>query len=391
MAAPIVSIIRKRIDLGGGDTVDIPVLNRVPFVVAAEQYQERVAYFRNDATADRKMHIRRLYDNAGGGSFIDVERIDKLPDKVMQEQAQERIYYLKNTDPPPITSHGENDPRHERVHYVRYYKNNNQSTDIWVDVEMIDRMKITIAAEQYQEWILYLKHALTDNIITDARVPWSPIMVGFCDPSLPLAEQYEGIDPPYRTDPFQNIIGFRKSVEEVPTGDVWRYATLTAACGGASTSGDWVLRDTEGHFEIANGEGYVAGDIDMSHVEQFFEPHTYPDDPTSPTVGVHGFTLDEWDVRPSPGQPWYQPRLDWLAAHPGQVPTPNMFDWADYGHTGFLTGFFNSWCATLAGSGPYIRPYVRVHFTVIESVTDPTTGGPSTIRVGWDGQDNSTA
>lgn len=212
---------RKRIKdpTDANNYIDIPVLYQANFKTMQEQAQESVLYFNNSSTSSRKIHTRRV-TNPNDGSYVDVERIDEWYSKTAAEQAQERTHILKNIDPPPMQPDGGNDPSHEKTHIVRYYKNNAAgSQKTWVDVELIDELKIIDASSQYQEWIWYAKHPELDMPISDSSVPYA-VTVGYCDPSFELAPLETSFDPPYRLDPLRNIINCKWSEEPTGTGGV---------------------------------------------------------------------------------------------------------------------------------------------------------------------------
>jgi hypothetical protein len=210
---------RKTITLPDGTTkIDVPVLYQSKFGVAADQHQDQWAYFDNSAKSSRKVHVQNIYLNGkkpvngdGGGSFIQVERIDSFFVKIMAEGAQEYEYPLTNKDPPPIQLDGTNSPAHERTHVVRYYPNNESSGAAgWLDVELIDELKVSCAADQYQEWRIICRHPDLGDPVTDSHVPYN-VTIGFCDPSFEQApdDSQNGIDPPYRLDPFRNIVNLQ--------------------------------------------------------------------------------------------------------------------------------------------------------------------------------------
>ncbi len=396
--------VRKRITLPNGSYVYIPVLERIPFSVAADQYQEHVMYLRNDANSSRVTHIRDV-PNLDNTETIQVERIDKWPVKTMAEQAQERIYYLKNLDPPPILPDGTNDPAHEKVHYVRYFQNNDVNSDAWVDVELIDKLKVTVAAEQYQEWQLFLRHDEPGDEIADPGVNYGPVTIGFCDPNLDIANAGTlELDPPYRLDPFQNIIqfGFDTQLAEgdafdaiyiwpstnvsVPTGN-WYHVDLSTVYAAIASGHAVFVGGTDVDTSTgAEGAGHIPNEyqIDFRFVDQFFEPRTY--DSVYGTGGaatgdITGYTQSEWDVGWSPGgyppdsfgQPnsWFEQFKVWHHDNPTLAP-PNCFDCAAYGFGEYLGGLFNAW--RFGGFGAPI-PTVVVRLTAIGNVTTDHPGG----------------
>lgn len=179
---------RKRIRNPIDETmyVDIPVIYEARFRSMTDQAQEFYIYFDNSENSSRKVHAKRVTNNSDNEQYVDVERIDEWSIKIMQEQAQESTFVMKNNDPPPIQPDGSNNPSHEKTHVVRYYKDNNSGSEVWVDVELIDELKINCIQEQAQEYIWYIKHPELGDAISDSSVPYA-VTTGYCDPSLELA------------------------------------------------------------------------------------------------------------------------------------------------------------------------------------------------------------
>lgn len=178
---------RKRITNPADESqyVDIPVLYEARFKMAADQHQEFYIYFDNSENSSRKVHVKRVVNNADDSMYVDVERIDEWSIKIMADQAQETTFVMTNTDPPPMQPDGSNNPAHEQTHIVRYYMNNAWGSDIWVDVELIDCLKVKCAAEQHQEYYWYMKHPELGDAVGDSSVSYA-VTVGYCDPSLEL-------------------------------------------------------------------------------------------------------------------------------------------------------------------------------------------------------------
>lgn len=351
-----VKIVRRAVRLPRGTAVDIPVLERVPFVVAAEQYQERIMYFRNGDDANRKVHVHDVPSRTNPSDTIPVERIDRCPIITAAEQYQERNYYFKNLDPPPVQPDGSNDPQHEKVHYVRYFPQNDQNSDSWIDVELIDKCKIICAAEQYQEWMVYLKHAAAGDPIEDPEANYGPITAGFVDPSLPEISQAP--DTPWRFDPFQNIIAFDEAGTFTEPYDYeWfcHIPNVNMACGSwtmgfysapAINSGS--ARDNIHPYPTHDvaGEYIFGGEFDLRFVDQPFEPHTY-EPPTASTADIRGFTRYEWQVGWTPsnnplfGNPsWYDQMVAyWATGSP--LGSPNTLEYEPYGFHGELCDLYH--------------------------------------------------
>jgi hypothetical protein len=198
------AMMRKRITIGD-DYVDIPIIARVPFRSATERGQDRMLVFDNTANSSRVVHSKRIYNIAefnadpnNATAYLTVERADRLS---ISEHGQKQYFFFKNTDPPPIQPDGTNLPAHQAVHYVRYFKDNDTGSGVYLDSELIDEMTIS---EVGQKWHYFLKHAVPGGVISDPNVPYT-VRVGYCDPALPLAPSDAG-GAPVRLDPLQNIV-----------------------------------------------------------------------------------------------------------------------------------------------------------------------------------------
>lgn len=228
---------RKRLfcPTDSGKYVDIPVIYQASFHTAAEQYQERLFYFNNGPNSSRKVHTKRVENADNNGDYIDVERVDSFSIKAMQEQAQEYEYLIKNIDPPPKQSDGSNNPAHEAVHYIRYQGN---GEGVWAEIEAIDELRLMDAVSQYQEIRLFLKN---DPPGTQAGGAFNASLA-ICDASLELDESgggSTGIDPPYRYDPFQNIVNIQWGQEISTEGGLWWILKMIAGWPTHGNAGDY--------------------------------------------------------------------------------------------------------------------------------------------------------
>jgi hypothetical protein len=408
--ATVRKAVRKRVHLPNGGNVWIPCLEVVPFVVAKDQYQEHNLYLRNGVDADRKVHIRDVPSLDSPSQTIPVERIENFMVKTVAEQAQERRLIVTNLDPPPILPDGTNDPAHNKVHYVRYYQNNDPNTDTWVDVEFIDDLKVIVAAEQYQEWRLILRQEELGDLVDDPSVNYGPITVGTCDMSLPTGQgEASGIDPPYRFDPFLNIIQFNEGATSYEPHDVmWAAPPMAADISPEDNgyTGGWhlfsYLVDPRGDAglsgvynplggSIYQGEANLGpnqGDLDLRHVDQFFEPHTYDDTGSTAGTGsgdVRGYTRSEWEVGwgPEPGIPsgvhpnWYDQLIEYQIAQGFPGPYPNLVDFY-FGDAlaGSYAEYFEKRAAHILSPGPdNPLPVVAVRMTALgPNTTDHPQG-----------------
>jgi hypothetical protein len=275
---------RKRVPILSNDSdqlyedfVDIPVIAEMSFIGSGgQEFRYR---FTNDSTTQlRTVRIKKVGAAQGEfgsatvsfDNFINAERIQTIAfsnpvemitfmgKPVLYNQSWRTDKKFKNQDPAPKQPDGSDDPRHLQVHYVRYYKNNDLDSQIWVDVEIID--KLELIATNAQAYIYKIKHPTADEyaeMASDDRFgqpapsdhdPYQPI-IGFCDPSLDLLDIEIGEDGtplPVRLDPFQNIVNLHR---EISTGIVEqifvfrRYGESCVASNlgvlGHSGGGDW--------------------------------------------------------------------------------------------------------------------------------------------------------
>lgn len=179
---------RKRIKNPDDQTqyFDVPVIYEMRFRVMQEQAQDRWMYLNNSATSSRQVRVQRVFGIADSSQYVDAERVTMFKIKDMASQAQDVHYYLSNNDPPPIQPTGVNSPAHQKVHYVRYFKDNDQNSDCYGDMELIDEIIIRDTTSQAQEWHYFLRWPEPGDVINDQSVPYV-VTKGYCDPNLPLA------------------------------------------------------------------------------------------------------------------------------------------------------------------------------------------------------------
>jgi hypothetical protein len=245
--------------------VDIPVLYRAKIVIAADQYQEQWIYFDNSSASSRKVRIQKV-QNTGQTASIDCERINSFFTKSAADQYQEHEWVLDNKDPPPIQQDGSDSPAHEKKHIVRYFRDNDASATFAVDCELIDELKIVLAAEQYQEYEVFTLNPELGDPIDDNSVPYK-VTKGFCDPGLDLAP-LDGLDPPYRLDPFQNIVNL--------IGSPWLFFNVILAGGDTGN---------------INPGGPFPPQLDTSHVYSFGHLTGYEMHRAAPLAGSSSGTF----------------------------------------------------------------------------------------------------
>jgi hypothetical protein len=181
----------KKITLPGGQTVLVPVITSISFIDPIKQYQEYQYSVDNSSQADRDVHVDQVMATDGSGT-LDIERIDIWKILDPQKQYQESGFAFDNKtgsdDTPPHFR------THQKTHLVKW-----GDSGAWVQSELIDEFSVIDPIQQYQEHF----YTLTGNPQADDN--------GFAatqpDPSDPDITD-GSLDPPYRTDPFQNIVDF---------------------------------------------------------------------------------------------------------------------------------------------------------------------------------------
>jgi hypothetical protein len=240
---------RKRVPILSGDGefdpnnyVDIPVI--AEFDVVGSRGQEFRYRIHNDSTTQlRTVRVQKV--GSAKGSFGDatvsteqycnveriltmafsnpIENVDFKGKPTLDHQAWRTDKKFKNNDPAPKQPDGSDDPRHLEVHYVRFYKDNDQDSSFWIDTELID--KIELNATNAQEYTYRLRWPTAEEyadmagdedfgqVADDDDDPYQPI-IGFCptedadgNPIALLDIEFDEDGDPLdvRTDPFQNI------------------------------------------------------------------------------------------------------------------------------------------------------------------------------------------
>lgn len=184
---------RKRITLPGGGHVDVKVITKISFVDANDRYQETQYTIDNSHTSVRKVHVDNVYQSGmTSGSSIAVERIDQWPVFDAADRGQETQITIDNVT--GATSNPPNFTAHKKTHVVRYF--NPADNTQYIDSELIDELHVIDPNSRAQETQFILNNPPNDDTAQ-------------ADPSDPeISDTANGIDAPWRTDPFQNIIGF---------------------------------------------------------------------------------------------------------------------------------------------------------------------------------------
>jgi len=221
---------RKRVPiLSGNDVynpdnyVDIPVIAEID-IIGSRGQEFRYRFHNDSATKLRTVIVKKVGSAIGEfgqdvtvslETYVNAERIQTMAfsnsvqmfDEKMNDatfnQAWRTDKKFKNQDPAPKQPDGSDDPRHLKVHYVRYYKNNNLNQSLWIDVELIDMMELK--GTNAQEFTFKLRHPTSDDYavmaalagtqdankfgqpVEDTDDPYQPI-IGFCDQTLELLD-----------------------------------------------------------------------------------------------------------------------------------------------------------------------------------------------------------
>lgn len=181
---------RKRIKNPNDETqyFDVPVIYEMKFRTMTDQAQDRWLYLNNSTTSSREVRVQRVRNVTDENQYVMAERVKMFQIKDMVTQAQEIKLYLTNDDPPPIQYDGSNNPAHQAVHYVRFFQNNDEYSGCYGDMELIDELIIKDMTSQAQDWHYYLRWPELGDVIDDSSVPYT-VTKGYCDPSLPLADE----------------------------------------------------------------------------------------------------------------------------------------------------------------------------------------------------------
>lgn len=294
---------RKRITLpNDGGTVDVPVITKIAFIDPYERYQETEHTIDNSGESLRLTHVDPVYPVTNGvadtSQALFVERVDKWPVFDALERGQETIVEFDNvtgndTLPPSFISH-------LKTHVVRY--KNASNPDIWIDSELIDSFTIVDPYQRYQETTYVLNNPQTSD---EAQA----------DPADPnIADSGNGIDAPWRTDPFQNIVNWNG--EPSTAGGPPEFLQ----CGG------------RGGIIFLFGPGSTYWDnphtMNNSTVNEFFQT------PEFPTVGMTGWLTG--NPNPSGLPAFGPPGSDFFASVSGSSVT-----WTVIGSDGAHSFSFN--------------------------------------------------
>lgn len=167
----------------GADHVKLKVLDKISFIDEKSQYQEYEFSFNNGPLAARVTFAE------DAGDELSVERIEKLsvidPKDFFQESLFSFLRYQEGV--------------HLKTHKRKIYAlkaDGTKDEGIWIEVERVDQISFVDPKTQHQEYIYQLK--------------WPDLV----DPEwdyqnlTPVITEHDNtsINPPWRLDPFQNIV-----------------------------------------------------------------------------------------------------------------------------------------------------------------------------------------
>jgi len=273
--------------------VDIPVVTTTPIVGTRGQvWNYRVvndSQNKSRTVATRRVRHASLSEGAisyDDDIYLDVER-PRITRILGGPQAQLFKGRHNNLDPAPATPENaagltEDEIGHYKIHYVRFYKDNDDSEgNAWITLEMIDQMNIIGSrgqlfkyrfrhptAEDYAEFGSSPTGTEYGSRIDDDD-PYRPIL-GFCPTDLELMPEEpedSGIDPPWRLSPDRNIVNVNKGGHYVIIQFLW-IDVLTTNLGERCTQ-DTCSPAENAHWTLSDGiqaEVFSAEYIDIEHV-----------------------------------------------------------------------------------------------------------------------------
>lgn len=218
--------------------VRVPVRDSILIYDPKNNSQVYVYRIDNSENARRDVHVKTVQNSQGDGSTIDVERIETWWMLDPKSNAQLTGVRLANFDPPPMTKDMQvgDSPKHLLVHYVRITGDNDPNGYPRVTIERIDALAIKDPKDNGQVKIVRIAWPAIGAPLNDAADPFNATheVVNFA--SLPAAPEGSNvIDPPYRLDPFQNIVdvswggaAFITASGNLSSGNKYAYAWKTS-------------------------------------------------------------------------------------------------------------------------------------------------------------------
>lgn len=187
-------------------SIDSKIIDKITFIDPYDSYQEtEYTYDNTSQNLSRKTHTVTVKGVDDPSSKIDVERIDSTNVVDGGDSFQETIMSLLNSDDPP---------KHLKTHTIKVYgvdDNGVENPSSWIKWQRVDRFSVTDPQSSYQETICQLiwpdgsdtsdgGEGNTDLDNTEN----SDYDSNLDDPDI--SSDGTAINPPWRIDPFQNII-----------------------------------------------------------------------------------------------------------------------------------------------------------------------------------------
>ncbi len=281
----------KTFETDAGD-IKVPVITEITFADPVKRGQETTYTIDNSAGADRDVHVAwvahdptspQATENADPSAtppagLIAVERIDRWRVKDPVQRAQETFTELDNktynpSGPPFFRTH-------LRTHVVNYRKTpTNPNDTVLIASELIDEFIVIDPVNRGQETHFYLKNPVDDD---EANAQITPDLPDITDPD-------EALDPPYRTDPFQNIV----RIGGQPLTIFWAY--LPEVLPGQGLGGGYHFRNLFGNLSSPGTVTLPDGRVGI--ISGTFP--TVPDVIFNPGAGVNFLAWPWWIVGPN--------------------------------------------------------------------------------------------
>lgn len=188
--------------------IKVPVITEITFQDPSDRYQETTYTIDNTGNADRDVHVawvandptdpqatEHAANTTPPSGLIAVERIDQWRIKDNVDRGQETF-----TKPDNETYNPSGPPffrTHLKTHIVSYRQDPTDPNDTaLISSELIDEFVMVDPLDRNQETHYFLLNPKDDDE-ANAQIT----------PDLPdITDSGNGVDPPYRTDPFQNIV-----------------------------------------------------------------------------------------------------------------------------------------------------------------------------------------
>lgn len=230
MADEITRVLKfKKVKLPTDGTVKCPLIAQIAFVDPLSRGQEIQFSLFNTIDGDRETHIALVKnygsDETGGDNtkpdaakmMVKVERVDILRVADAPDRAQETFLapdsrtVAQPPDAPPFFT------THEKTHVVRYINDPDDGNSL--DSELIDQFNFLDGVDRGQETFYFLQnppdHQIDGLTISSTTDPdGSHVTLISIDQDAEIEDITDpgdgdnGIDPPWRFDPFQNPIGW---------------------------------------------------------------------------------------------------------------------------------------------------------------------------------------